>query len=77
MSFCYVFFYLGFFVVSICHVYLSIPDFNGLCYFNNIFTRLQKRFSSCKPEEEWLHASLFNYNGRQVDRLTGPKLMSL
>ena len=67
MSFCYVFFYSPFFVVSICDVYLSILDFNGLCYFSNIFTGLQKTFSSCRPKEEWLHAGLFSYNGRQVE----------
>ena len=51
-----------------------------------LFTRLQKTFSSCEPKEEWPHAGLYNYNGRQielfhmkwfVDRLTGPRLMSL
>ena len=46
-------------------------------------TRLQEKFSSCGPKEEWPHAGL--YNGRQtqrfhgliVDRLTRPRSMSL
>ena len=50
-----------------------------------LFTRLQKTFSSCEPKEEWPHAGLYNYNGRQIElfhmkwfvnRLTGPRLMS-
>ena len=67
--------YLACFVVKyICDIYLSMLDFNGLCKFNNILTKL-------------LYAGLYNYNGRQiqlfytnglmVDKLTGPRLMSL
>ena len=33
-----------------------------------LFTRLQKAFSSCKPKEEWPHAGLYNYNGKQIQR---------
>ena len=63
-------------------------DSSGLCKFNKI-TRLQKTFSSCEPKEEWLHAGLYIYNGRQIelfhfhmkglimDKLAGPNLMSL
>ena len=32
-----------------------------------LFTRLQKTFSSCEPKEEWPHASLYKYNGRQTE----------
>ena len=43
-----------------------------------LLTRLQKKFSSSDPKEEWSHAGLYNYNGRQKepclieDTLTGP-----
>ena len=58
----------------ICDIYLSVQDFNGLWKFSNIFL-------IGLP-----HAGLYNYNGRQinlfyvkwfVDRLTGPRFMSL
>ena len=51
-----------------------------------LFTRLRKTFSNCEPKEEWQHAGLYNYYGRQIellwndliaDRLTRPRLMSL
>ena len=52
-----------------------------------LFTRLQETFSSFKPREGWPHVCLYNYNGRQIelfhmkwsimDRLTGPRLISL
>ena len=32
-----------------------------------LFTRLQKAFSSCEPKEEWPHAVLGKYNGRQIE----------
>ena len=32
-----------------------------------LFTRLQKTFSSCEPKEEWPHARLYKYNGRQIE----------
>ena len=28
---------------------------------------LLKKFSSCEPKEEWPHAGLYNYNGRQIE----------
>ena len=31
-----------------------------------LFTRLHKTFSSCEPKEEWPHAGLYKYNGRQT-----------
>ena len=31
-----------------------------------LFTRLQVTFSSCEPKEEWPHAGLYNYVGRQI-----------
>ena len=46
-----------------------------------LLTRLQKKFSNSDPKEEWSHAGLYNYNGRQKepclieDRLTGPRLI--
>ena len=30
----------------------------------DLFTRLQKTFSSCELKEEWLHVGLYKYNGR-------------
>ena len=53
-----------------------------------LFIRLRKTLSSREPKEEGPHAGLYNHNGRKielfymkwfnyVDRLTGPKLMSL
>ena len=41
-----------------------------MAYANSIrylFTRLQKTFSSYEPKEEWPHAGLYNYNGRQIE----------
>ena len=26
-----------------------------------------KTFSSCQPKEEWSHAGLYNYNGKQIE----------
>ena len=31
-----------------------------------VLTRLQKKFLSCEPKEEWPHADLYSYNGSQV-----------
>ena len=31
-----------------------------------LFTGLQD-YSSCGPKEEWPHAGLYNYNGRQIE----------
>ena len=54
-----------------------------------LFTELQKTFSSCEPKEEWPHAGLYIYNGRQIelfhfrikgvimDKLAGPRLIFL
>ena len=33
----------------------------------DLFTRLQKAFSSCEPKEELPHTGLYNYNGRQIE----------
>ena len=53
----------------------------------DLFTKFQKTFISCEPKEEWLHAGLYIYNGRQIelfhfdmkglimDKLAGPKLI--
>ena len=32
-----------------------------------LFTRLQKISSTCEPKEEWPHAGLYNYNGKQIE----------
>ena len=32
-----------------------------------LFTRLQKTFISCEPKEQWPHAGLWEYNGRQIE----------
>ena len=66
---------LPFFVFSllfakyISDIYLSMLDFNHLCKFNSICTYKiteEIHVSSCKPKEEWPHAGLYNYNGRQI-----------
>ena len=31
-----------------------------------LFTRLHTTFSSCELKEEWSHAGLCNYHGRQI-----------
>ena len=33
----------------------------------HLFIRLQKAFSSCELKEEWSHAGLYKYNGRQIE----------
>ena len=88
-SFCYVSLYLACFVVSayvifiwVCWILMAYASSRAY-----LFTRLQKTFSSCEPKEEWPHAGLYDYNGRQIelfnmkwfilDRLTGPMVMSL
>ena len=30
----------------------------------DLFTRLQKTFSSCEPKEEWPQVGLYKYNGK-------------
>ena len=84
-----VFLYLACFVVSayvifiwVCWILMAYASSRAY-----LFTRLQKTFSSCEPKEEWPHAGLYDYNGRQIelfnmkwfilDRLTGPMVMSL
>ena len=32
-----------------------------------LFTRLQKTLGRCEPKQEWPHAGLYNYNGRQIE----------
>ena len=32
-----------------------------------LLTRLQKKFNSYEPKEEWLHAGLYNCNERQIE----------
>ena len=83
---------LHFFVFSLlCCKYImwylfEYANSNGLCKFNNIFTRLQKTFSNYEAKEECPHAGLYIYNGRQielfhvkwfVDRLTVSRMMFL
>ena len=79
---------LRYFVFSLfcCKYIYVIFEYAGLQQ-QYLFARLQKTFSSCEPKEEWPHSGLYNYNGRQIglfkwnglilDRLTGPRLMSL
>ena len=31
-----------------------------------LFTELQKKFSICDPKDEWLHAGVYSYDGRQI-----------
>ena len=33
----------------------------------NLLARLQKKFSSCDPKKELLHAGRYNYNERQTE----------
>ena len=85
---------ITFFLYLACFIVSTYMIFIWVCWIlmayasstTYLFTRLQKTFSSCEPKEEWPHAGLYNYNGRQielfhmkwfVDRLTGPRLMSL
>ena len=32
-----------------------------------LLARLQNKFSSCEPKEEWPHTGLYNYNERQIE----------
>ena len=32
-----------------------------------LFTRLQKKFSIFEPKEEWPHAGVYSYNGKQIE----------
>ena len=71
---CYIFLYLACCVVStnvifiwviwILMAYVQQQMASSTTY---LFTRLQKTFSSCEPKEEWPHAGLYNYNGRQIE----------
>ena len=91
-SFYYVSLYLACFVVSIYVIFIWViwilKAYVQQQMGSYLFTRLQKILSSCgEPKEEWPHAGLYKYNGRQielfqmnglmVDRLTGSRLMSL
>ena len=49
----------------ICDIYLNMLDLNGLCKFNNMFI-YKKEFGSCDSKDEWPHAGLYDYNGRQI-----------
>ena len=82
------FLYLACFVVSIyvifIWVYWILMAYTSSASY--LLTKLQPKLSSCEPKEEWPHAGLYNYNGRQielfhvnvliVDRLKGHRLMS-
>ena len=89
VSFYYVSLYLACFVVSVYVIFIWVCQIL-MAYASSrayLFTRLQKTFSSCEPKEEWPHAGLYDYNGRQIklfnmkwfilDRLTGPMVMYL
>ena len=84
---------ITFFLYLACFIVSTYMIFIWVCWIlmayasstTYLFTRLQKTFSSCEPKEEWPHAGLYNYNGRQIElfhmkwfvnRLTGPRLMS-
>ena len=69
-SFHDVFMYFTRFVVStyifiwVCWILMAYESST-----TSLFTKLQKTFSSCEPKQEWPHASLYNYNGRQIELL--------
>ena len=65
----YNFLYLACFVLSTYVIFISVcwilmAHASSTTY---LFTRLQKTFSIFDPKEEWPHAGLYNYNGRQIE----------
>ena len=67
-SFYYVFMYLACFVVSEYDIFIYVC-WIPMAYASStkyLFTRLHMTFSSCELKEEWSHAGLCNYHGRQI-----------
>ena len=62
--------YLACFVVSTYEIFILVC-WILMGYVSSttyLLARLQEKFSSCEPKEEWPDAGLYNYNGKQ----TGP-----
>ena len=46
---------------------MNVPLMEYASSTTYLLTRGQKKFSTCDPKEEWPHADLYDYNGKQIE----------